>query len=91
MPEARRLLLTWTALLVLLAATIGASFVFTGMASLAAGLGVAVAKAALILWVFMHLSEIRGLLRVFAVAGFAWLMILFALGALAYLQAVPGG
>ena len=40
-------------------------------------------KAALILWVFMHLAEAGGLLRVIAIAAFAWLAILFALGALA--------
>ena len=80
----RGLLLTWGALMALLALTIGASFALTGAASLAAGLAVAAAKATLILWVFMHLSEDSGLLRVIAVAAFAWLAILFALGGLAY-------
>ena len=83
--HARSLLLTWAALMTLLAATVGASYLFTGAGSLAAGLGIAALKAALILWAFMHLAEDRPLLRVIAVAGFAWLGILFALGGLAYL------
>ncbi len=87
-PETRSLLLTWIALVVLLALTVGASFVLTGPPSLAAALLIAFAKAALILWIFMHLREISGLLRVFAVAAAAWLLILFALGGLAYLPGV---
>lgn len=83
--EIRRLVLTWAALMALLALTVGASFLLTGPASLAAGLGIAALKAGLILWVFMHLAEDDGLLRVVAVAAFAWLGILLALGGLAYL------
>lgn len=82
--ETRHLILTWAALMGLLALTVAASFGLTGAASLAAGLGIAALKAALILWAFMHLSEDDGLLRVIAIAAFAWLGILFALGGLAY-------
>ena len=80
----RRLLLTWAALMLLLALTVGASFGLAGPASLAAGLGIAALKAALILWAFMHLAEDDGLLRIIALAAFAWLGILFSLGGLAY-------
>jgi cytochrome c oxidase subunit 4 len=83
--RARTLLLTWAALMALLALTVGASFALTGIPSLAAGLGIAALKATLILWVFMHLAETNGLLRVVALAAFAWLAILFALGGLGYL------
>jgi cytochrome c oxidase subunit 4 len=83
--RARTLLLTWAALMALLALTVGASFALTGPPSLAAGLGIAGLKAALILWVFMHLAEDSGLLRVIALAAFAWLGILFLLTGLAYL------
>jgi cytochrome c oxidase subunit IV len=82
---ARHLVLAWAALMLLLALTVAASFALTGAASLVTALGIAGIKAALILWVFMHLSEDDGLLRVIAVAAFAWLGILFALGGLAYL------
>ena len=80
----RRILLVWAALLVLLALTVAASFTLAGPASLAAGLGIAALKAALILWAYMHLAEDDGLLRVIAIAAFAWLALLFALGGLAY-------
>lgn len=83
--ETRRLVLTWAALMALLALTVAASFALTGAASLAAGLGIAALKAGLVLWIFMHLAEDDGLLRVVAIAAFAWLGILFALGGLAYL------
>jgi cytochrome c oxidase subunit 4 len=81
----QRLILTWAALMTLLALTVGASFALTAAASIATGLGIAALKAALILWAFMHLAEDNGLLRVIAVAAFAWLGILFALGGIAYL------
>jgi cytochrome c oxidase subunit 4 len=83
--SARSLLLAWAALITLLALTVAASFALSGPPSLAAGLGIAALKAAVILWAFMHLAEDRGLLRVIAVAAFAWLGILFGLGGLAYL------
>jgi cytochrome c oxidase subunit 4 len=79
------LLLTWAALMTFLALTVGASFALTGPPSLAASLGIAALKAALILWFFMHLAEDNGLLRVVALAAFAWLAILLVLGGLAYL------
>jgi cytochrome c oxidase subunit 4 len=82
--RARTLLMTWAALMALLALTVGASFALTGPPSLATGLAIAALKAALILWVFMHLAEDSGLLRVIALAGFAWLGILFLLAGLAY-------
>ncbi|TPE51047.1 cytochrome C oxidase subunit IV family protein [Amaricoccus solimangrovi] len=85
MSVTRLLVLTWAALLLLLALTVAASFLLVGPPSLAAGIGIAAAKAALIFWVFMHLREDTGLLRVVAIAAFAWLGILFALGGLAYL------
>lgn len=77
----RPLLLVWAALLALLALTIAASFVLTGPLSLAASLSIALAKAALVFWFYMHLKEEGGLVRLAAVAAGAWLLILFALSA----------
>lgn len=91
MSETRSILLTWAALLILLVLTVAASFAFTGAPSILTGLSVAIAKTALILWVFMHLREDRGLLRVVAVGAVAWLMILFALGGLAYVPDLGPG
>jgi cytochrome c oxidase subunit 4 len=87
MSETRPILLTWAALVALVALTVAGSFAFSGTLSLVTWLSIAVAKTALIFWVFMHLREDRGLLRIFAVGAIAWLMILFAFGGLAY---VPG-
>jgi cytochrome c oxidase subunit 4 len=74
-----RHVLVWIALMALLALTLAASFVLTGRASLAASLGIATGKAALILWVFMGLREESGLVRLAALGAVVWLMILFGL------------
>lgn len=63
----------YAVLLVLLAATVGASMLQLG---LVAAITIAVAKAALIVWYFMHVGESVPLVRVFAVAGFLWLALL---------------
>jgi len=73
----RPFLLVWLALMLLLAATLGSSFVLTGPFSLATSLTIAFAKTALIYWFFMHLNEERGLSRLTALAAFGWLVILF--------------
>ncbi|MGF7163326.1 cytochrome c oxidase subunit 4 [Rhodoligotrophos appendicifer] len=90
MKQIRPILLTWAALLGLLAATVGASFVLTGPLSLAAGLVIAAAKAALIYWVFMHLREESGLVRIFAMGAGAWLMILCLLSMSDYVTRSTG-
>ncbi|MFG1410694.1 cytochrome C oxidase subunit IV family protein [Xanthobacter sp. VTT E-85241] len=82
--SALRLGLVWLVLLMLLALTVGASLVLTGPESLAAGLGIACAKAVLIYWFFMGLRRENGLLRLFAVGAGAWLLILGLLTATDY-------
>lgn len=79
-----RLILIWAALLVLLAATVAASAVLQGAASLTASLLIAAIKAGLIFWFFMHLGEEAGLVRVMALGAIAWLGILFALSGADY-------
>jgi cytochrome c oxidase subunit 4 len=71
--------LVWVALLVLLALTYGASFTRWGAATTAIGFAIAVVKTLLIAWFYMHLKHDRGMTRLFAITGVAWLMILFAL------------
>ena len=78
------LIVVWAALLVLLVLTVAASFQFSGPPSIAASLGIALAKAALIFWFFMHLREESGLLRLAAIAAAVWLLILFLLVAADY-------
>lgn len=67
---------TWGVLVALLGLTVFASFLLNGSVSLAASMGIALAKAALIFWFFVHLSEEGGPGRLFAIAAAAWLLIL---------------
>lgn len=70
-------ILVGLALLTLLAATVGATFLDLGTG---ANMGIAAAKAGLILWFFMELRGSGGLLRMVAFGSIAWLAILFGLG-----------
>jgi cytochrome c oxidase subunit 4 len=79
--ELRPLVLTWAGLLVLLAVTIAVSFAPIGPAKPVANMAIAAVKAGLILWVFMHLRDRGGLLRVFALGAVAWLAVLMAMAA----------
>ena len=69
----------WLALLVLLALTTASAFLPLGTANLFISLGIAVAKALIVLLFFMELRASAALVRVFAAAGFFWLMIMIAL------------
>ena len=80
-----RLVLVWAALLALLALTVTATFLPLGEARLAVSYGIAVAKAALVLWFFIELRGDRGLARLAGLAAFAWIAILFLLVAADYL------
>ena len=72
-------LLTYLALLVLLAATVLSAQFQLGIWNPVINLTIATAKAILIAWVFMHLRESSGLVRLFAVAVVFWLLVLFFL------------
>lgn len=69
----------WLALMVLLALTTGLAFVPLGSANLFISLGIAVAKALLVLIIFMELKASSSLIRAAAAAGFFWLAIMIAL------------
>jgi len=77
--ELRPLLLTWAGLLALLAITIAVSFAPIGPVKPVANMAIAAVKAGLILWVFMHLRERGGLMRIFALGAIAWLAVLMGL------------
>lgn len=79
-------LIVWGLLLGLLALTVLASMTLTGLPSLIASMLIALAKAALVYWFYMHLREVSGLIRFAAVAGAVWLMIFFVLGSADYLS-----
>ena len=74
-PKPATLLLCFVALMALLAAAAFVPVLLAGPWLLICSLGIAVAKLAIIFLFFMHLRYQRGLMRVFAVAGFFWLAI----------------
>lgn len=80
----RTLLWVWFALMLLLAVTVGASFVTTGVASAGVSLGVALCKAALVFWFFMNLRAENGLIRIAALGAAVWLLVLLVLSAADY-------
>jgi cytochrome c oxidase subunit 4 len=69
----------WAALMLLLALTTGLAFVPLGPAQLGVSLAIACSKALLVLLLFMDLKASSGLVRVFACAGFFWLLNMIAL------------
>jgi cytochrome c oxidase subunit IV len=77
--SARAIWRCWAALMLLLALTTGLAFVSLGVAQLGVSLAIACTKALLVLLLFMELKASSGLVRVFACAGFFWLLIMIAL------------
>lgn len=72
-------LLVYLALLLLLGATMLSAQFELGIWNPVLNLGIATLKAILIAWVFMHLRESSGLVRLFAIAVLFWLLALFTL------------
>jgi cytochrome c oxidase subunit 4 len=79
MKAARIILIAWVGLLALLALTIGASFAPLGQALPFVSYGIAIAKTAIVAWIFMELRVRDGLQRIALLVGFAWLAVLFLL------------
>ncbi|WP_431854924.1 cytochrome C oxidase subunit IV family protein [Azospirillum sp.] len=77
--ETATFVLVWAALMALLAATLGVSFLHWGTWNGVLNLGIAVAKTALILWFYMHLRRTRPLVRLAGATAPLWLAILFGL------------
>jgi cytochrome c oxidase subunit 4 len=69
----------FVALLVLLIATVGAAFLPLGDWHFPVAMTIAVAKAVLIVLIFMHVLHSHRLTMVVAVAGFLWLGIMLGL------------
>ncbi len=80
----RSLVLTWLALLALLAVSAGSALLPLGWINSAINLGVAVAKALLVALVFMRLRQAHALLRLAALAGLVTLTLLFGLAGADY-------
>ena len=79
MKAARTILVAWAALLALLALTIAASFAPLGRVLPYVSYAIAIAKTAIVAWIFLELRGRDGLQRIALAVGFAWLMILFVL------------
>lgn len=76
----------WAALMVLLALTTALAFVPLGAAQLGVSLAIACTKTLLVLLLFMELKASSGLVRVFAAAGFFWLLIMISLTSADYIH-----
>lgn len=82
--DLRRDVLTWLALLVLLALTAGSAWLDLGGWNSTANLAIAAVKVALVAWRYMELRRPDGLLRAAGAAALAILGLLLALSAADY-------
>ncbi len=78
-PGRRAYIVTWLALLALLALTTASAFVPLRGFNVVVNLGIALAKAALVVIVFMHLRRGTPMIRIVALAGVMWLCFLVVL------------
>jgi len=76
----RRLVAAWAALLMLMLASLGSSYVALGAGNLAAGVAIAIVKTAIVAWVFMRLARASGVVRIAAASGLAIWLLLASLG-----------
>ena len=77
---AKPLLFGWIGLLALLGVQVGITYLPLGEAHLYFALGISVAMATIVAWVFMELASAPHLARIFAYAGLFWVMVMFVLG-----------
>lgn len=82
--SARPLILTWLALLLLLAASAASAWLALGWINSALNLGIALVKALLVALVFMRLRRAHALQRLAALAGVITLALLFGLAGADY-------
>lgn len=87
--SARPLILTWLALVLLLAVSAGTAMLPLGWGNTAIGLAVALVKALLVALVFMRLRSGAVLLRLAALAGVAAMALLFGLSGTDYATRPP--
>jgi cytochrome c oxidase subunit IV len=78
-PSLRSHLRVFFGLLALLLASVAAAYIPMGPFNLACNVGIAVAKALLVLVFFMQLKTDSPLLRIVASIGFAWVLVLIGL------------
>jgi len=78
-------LLAWLVLLVLLGLSVLTAYLPLGAFHPLANFTIAIVQAAIVFTIFMRLREPPAIKRVFAGAGFFWLIFMFGLGAIDYL------
>jgi cytochrome c oxidase subunit 4 len=64
-------------LIALTITTVGVSKLDLGEYNFVAAITIAVVKASLVVWFFMHMKQSSSITRLFVVAGFFWMAILF--------------
>lgn len=93
--EVRRLwrngLLTWAALLILLFSSLGFAYLPLGKITTAAGLAIALAKAAIVMALFMELAKSRPLIWLAALSGIFFATALYSLTLADVLSRAPQG
>jgi cytochrome c oxidase subunit 4 len=75
----------WLALLLLLTATVASAYVPLGIVNSVINMAIAAAKVALVMLFFMKLRSSSALLRLAALAGLYWIILMFVLSAGDYL------
>jgi cytochrome c oxidase subunit IV len=78
-------LIAWLVLMGLLGLSILTAYLPLGQFHPLANFGIAVVQAAIVLAIFMRLKDPPAIKRVFAGAGFFWLLFLFGIGVIDYL------
>jgi cytochrome c oxidase subunit IV len=76
----KHLISAWLALLGLLGLTLGSAYVPMGAGNFVVNLTIAVLKALIVAWVFMHATRSGPFVRLLAATGVLWLLILVGLG-----------
>jgi cytochrome c oxidase subunit 4 len=77
--EVRDLAATWAALIALMLASLGSSYLRLGAGNAIAGIAIATVKAALVVWLFMQLRRASSMTRIAAAVGLATLLLLMSL------------
>ena|SRR5688572_5731646 len=75
--QIRTLWIVYAILMALLFATVGAAFIHLGHFNIVLAMLIACAKAALVVWIFMHVKYGGRLVWIFSTAAFIWLGIMF--------------
>ena len=82
--HARRLGWAWLGLLALMLTSLGSSYVPMGAGNFAAGIGIAIVKSAIVVWLFMRIGSTSASVRIAAATGVAVWFLLVALSGVDY-------